>query len=366
MLMLAARKSARISLVCATGSILETKRGYVNAQHDASTQIMRFCALSGLLAGRVLEVSSMSSSQLTTALVALLLFTGCSEDTPSPDAGLAPTPDAGCLSGLACATWLQDYEREIVYKLAGGMPIAEGVTIAQRFTTEQRETVRVYLETELRLHDLVPERQAYGTGTNVFATLPATTETTATVLVGGHFDSIETSPAAGDNGTGTAIVLAAARYFADQPERPWNYLFVFFDEEEIGLIGSQAFADKIRTEQLDVRAVHNFDLVSWDEDGDGAVELWSPDPGLQALYEQVGQERGILVQSVEFDSSDHASFLGINLPTVGVSEEFVSGDFNPHYHTPEDTAEKIDYAYMQRISELAFEVLSIGPTATGG
>ncbi len=305
----------------------------------------------------------MPSSKLTTTLAALLIVGACSEDPPSPDAGLEPMPDAGCLSGLACATWLEDYEREIVYKLAGGMPIANGVTIAQRFTTEQREIVRGYLESELQLHGLVPERHDYGTGTNVFATLPATIETTATVLLGGHFDSIETSPAAGDNGTGTALVLAAARYFADQPERNWNYLFVFFDEEEVGLVGSQAFADKIRSEQLDVRAVHNFDLISWDEDGDGAVELWSPDPGLQALYEQVGQERGVTVQSVEFGSSDHASFIGINLPTVGVSEEFVSGDFNPHYHTPEDTAEKIDYAYMKRISELVFEVLSIAPQA---
>lgn len=310
-------------------------------------------------------VSNMFSSPNAIIVAALLLFGACSEDAPAQDAGQTPEIDAGCTSGLACATWLEDYEREIVYKLAGGMPIADGVTIAQRFTTEQREIVRVYLETELQLHGLSPERHNYGTGTNIVATLPATTKTSATVLVGAHFDSIETSPAAGDNGTGTALVLAAARYFADQPERSWRYLFVFFDEEETGLIGSQAFANKIRTEQLDVRAVHNFDLVSWDEDGDGAVELWSPDPGLQALYEQVGEERGVLVQSVEFGSSDHASFIGINLPTVGVSEEFVSGDFNPHYHTPEDTAEKVDYAYMKRISQLAFEVLSIGPAAAG-
>lgn len=299
---------------------------------------------------------------ITSALALAFLSAACNEDdSPGPDASLLPQPDAGCTGGIGCATWLQDYEREVVYKLAGGMPITAGVMLTQRFTPDEREVVRSYLEAELRLHDLVPERHNYGTGTNIVAALPATTETTATLLVGAHFDSIETSPAAGDDGTGTALVLAAARYFADQPERSWNYLFVFFDEEEIGLIGSQAFADKIRVEQLDVRAAHIYDLISWDQDGDGAVELWSPAPELQALYEGVGQRLGITVQSVDFDASDHASFIGINLDAVGVSEEFVSGDFNPHYHTPEDTAEKVDYAYLERISKLAFEALSVPP-----
>jgi len=285
----------------------------------------------------------------------LLVACGSNADAPQP------SPDAACESGLACATWLQSYEREVVNKLAGGLPIADGLTLAHRFSEDEKEAVRAYLEAELTLYDVASSRHNYGTGTNLVATLSATTTTTATVIVGAHYDSIASSPAAGDDGTGTAFVLAAARYFAVQPTRSWNYQFVFFDEEEIGLVGSQAYAEKIRSEQQDIRAVHIFDLISWDEDGDGAVELWSPTPELQLVYEEAGARLGIPVQPVDFGSSDHASFLGINVPTVGVSEEFVADDHTPYYHTPEDTPDKINFVYLESISRLAIDVLSIGP-----
>ena len=43
---------------------------------------------------------------------------------------------------------------------------------------------------------------------------------------------------------------------------------------------------------------------------------------------------------------------------MGGSEEFVSGDFNPNYHTPEDTYENVDFDYLERISRFAFTVVA--------
>jgi Zn-dependent M28 family amino/carboxypeptidase len=53
------------------------------------------------------------------------------------------------------------------------------------------------------------------------------------------------------------------------------------------------------------------------------------------------------VSSVHFTSSDHASFFAHRIPTVGVSEEFVGGDRTPHYHTREDTYDKVDFAFLE-------------------
>lgn len=297
------------------------------------------------------------------ALAMAVLAGGCSDSakTTVSDAAVAPVPDAAC--GLACATWIEDYERDVVYKLAGATPISEGVVLEQRYSQSQRETTRGFLEAELEAHGLAPQRHGYGSGAgaNIFAELAATSETRETIVVGAHFDSVQVSPGAGDDGTGTALVLSAARYFASQPERRANYIFAFFDQEELGLVGSRAFASKLIDDATDVSAVHIFDLVSWDEDEDSAIELWSPAPQLQALYELVGAEYGIPVQSVEFASSDHTSFIEAGFDAVGASEEFVGGDFNPNYHTAGDTADQVNYAYLARMTEFAIDVLSRAP-----
>ncbi len=306
---------------------------------------------------------ALTALSLVTPLLTMSLLTmSCSDEGESSVSDASqPVPDAAC--GLECATWIEDYQREVVYKLSGGMPISEGVVLEQRFSQGQRETARTYLEAELEAYGLVSQRHRYGggAGANVFSELAATTATTKTIVVGAHFDSVEVSPGAGDDGTGCALVLATARFLAEQPERHANYVFAFFDQEELGLIGSRAFATKLMEDATDVYAVHIFDLVSWDEDEDGALELWSPAPHIQALYETVGQERGIVVQPVEFASSDHTAFIELGFDAVGASEEFVGGDFNPNYHTSGDTPDQVDYIYLRDMTEFAIDVISRAP-----
>lgn len=267
--------------------------------------------------------------------------------------------DAGqCENGPDCAAWLEDYESEIVSKLSGNEEIAEGVTLSARQSVSERDTVRTFLLDELTSLGLSPQLHTYATGANVYATLEATVADAPTIVLGAHFDGIAGTAAAADDGTGVALVVAAARYLSALDERGADLVFVLFDEEEIGLIGSQAFAEKLRLDLVDVLAVHVFDMISFDGDADGAAELWSPDPVLQGLYEAEGAERGIPIRVVTFSSSDHASFIGNNFDTVGVSEEFVSGDHTPHYHTPQDTYDKIDFAFLGSITRLALAVVS--------
>lgn len=306
-----------------------------------------------------------SMNKLNRFFVSVLIagVAGCGGDSESftPDAGATDASvvaDANCGEAPSCATWIQDYEREVVSKLSGHSEISPGVTLQSRFTIAQRDASRSYIADELSKMGLTVELHNYGTGTNVFVRLSATEPEASVILLGSHFDGIDNSPAAGDDGTGVALVLAAARYFASTSVRENEIIFAFFDQEELGLIGSQAFAEKMRMEVPLLAAAHIFDLISWDADEDGAVELWSADPDLEALYREVASEQGVAIESVDFDSSDHASFIGNGFASVGVSEEFVSGDNNPYYHTPDDSYVNVNFDYLEAVSKFAFTVAS--------
>jgi len=277
----------------------------------------------------------------------------------APDAAPdLPADPWRCATPDACA-WVEDYEREVVAKLSGARPIAEGVTLTRRASPAQRETARSYILAELRAAGPDADYHEYATGKNVRARLAPTAASTAPrVVVGAHYDGVPAGPAAADDATGVALVLAAARYLAGLPRRDRAVEFVLFDQEEVGLLGSAAYVASLRAEGVSLDSAHCFDMLSFDGNGDRAVELWSPSPTLQELYQLHGGPRGIPVRAVRFTSSDHQSFLSRALPAVGVGEEFVGDDHTPHYHRATDTYDRVDFGYLARMTRLAFDVLA--------
>jgi hypothetical protein len=291
--------------------------------------------------------------------VFVLAACGDGATSAQPDAPPPCTPQA--------CPWLGEFQRELVGALAGDQPIADGVTLAHRESVEERDATRAYLLEAFAAIDVAATTQPYDqpdTGANVIGELPSTDggddDNDGLVVVGAHFDSVPAGPGAADNATGVAIVLALARYLRDQPDRAYRTQFVLFDQEEIGLVGSSAFVAALdaagQTPQL--VAVHNFDMLSFDGDGDGAVELWSPTPALEDLWVAAGQQLGVPIQPVTFAFSDHQSFLDADLPAVGVGEEFVADDHTPDYHQPTDTTDKVDFEYLEACTRLAFAVLT--------
>lgn len=278
-------------------------------------------------------------------------------DAPAAAAVDAP-PARECDAPDAC-DWIEAYQRDVIGRLAGREEVAAGVTLAHRASAAERAAARAYLRDALAARGLDASLRAYATGQNVVATLPPTTGASgARIVVGAHYDSVAAGPGAADDGTGVAIVLAAARYLAALPRRDHPIDFVLFDQEEVGLVGSAAYATSLMGEGTTVDSVHCFDMVSFDGDGDGAVELWSPSAGLEDLYRLHGTPRGIPVHAVTFASSDHQSFLRRGFAAVGVGEEFVGNDHTPHYHRATDTYDRIDFAYLARVTRLALDVLA--------
>ncbi|ODG98284.1 peptidase M28 [Nostoc sp. KVJ20] len=113
----------------------------------------------------------------------------------------------------------------------------------QRYTTKERSLTRTYITTELTKLGWKPKLENFSDGVNIFAERPGTSIAAKAILVGAHYDTVASSPGADDNASGIAVLLEVARLLGSRPT-PRTLQLAFFDQEEIGLLGSQAFVSK--------------------------------------------------------------------------------------------------------------------------
>lgn len=135
-----------------------------------------------------------------------------------------------------------------------------------RFTVSTQEFDLTY--------DSIPTRQ-----TNVFGVLQGTAPGGGFIIIGSHYDSINTdfkdatgfAPGANDNGTGVAGLIEMARVLSQRQYRS-SIIFVAFSAEEIGRQGSKAFANYVRSRGLDVAGMINVDSIGNSNDRSGLVD----------------------------------------------------------------------------------------------
>ncbi|MCU7613669.1 M28 family peptidase [Chryseobacterium sp. GMJ5] len=98
---------------------------------------------------------------------------------------------------------------------------------------------------------------------NLIVTKTGTLYPNKYVIICGHFDSI-VGPGVSDNGSGTSIILEAARILKDVPTE-YSIKFIHFSGEEQGLYGSTHYVNTIayqsNVRQLDIKLVFNIDQV---------------------------------------------------------------------------------------------------------
>src|SRR5262249_26406961 len=189
--------------------------------------------------------------------------------------------------------------------------------------------------------------------------LASTTAEPETIVVGAHFDSVSRCPGANDNATGVALVMAVARRLSALSCRSKKVVFVLFDEEERGLIGSHAFSRKLQADHVRVHSLHTVDEMVWASTGDRLIELERPDTGLADLYRAGVTELGVSIPIVVTTTtgSNHTSFRP-TFPAIGITEGYRSGDTTPDYHRPTDTIDKVNFPYLLSTTELVAHVLA--------
>ena len=211
------------------------------------------------------------------------------------------------------------------------------------------------------------------------------------ILVGCHLDSTagfesgydaanDPAPGRDDNGSGIAGVLSVARYFAGlKGQLTHTVRFCFFNAEEQGLVGSKAYAAKLKATQAPVRSVVCMDMMGHNSDANRFFELHAGYTdatvrdasvplatavasaaaaqgrlGPAQIYQGTSANSGSpdrMVYDGAINRSDHAAFQQQGYPAVLVSEDFFanlasepSSDPNPNYHRSSDTVVDIAYA----------------------
>ncbi|MGE3403917.1 MAG: M20/M25/M40 family metallo-hydrolase [Vicinamibacterales bacterium] len=218
---------------------------------------------------------------------------------------------------------------------------------------------------------VVRERQ---TARNIVGYLPATVPVTGVdkpwILLGAHYDhlglgtngtSLASREEAGgihngadDNASGTAAVLALAERLAATTERRRHVIVALWSAEEIGLLGSAAFAAAQPVPMAQVAATINFDMVGRMQDNKLIAQAVGTSPAWTRLLERANIAAGfdLTVQADPYQPTDVATFNTAGVPSLS----FTTGS-HTDYHKPSDDAERIAYEDLDRIVGFAAAIV---------
>ena len=235
-----------------------------------------------------------------------------------------------------------------------GLLAAAGTSAARLATTTSGEIPGLSLRIRVRL-----ERQPRTT-TNVIGILPGTDPTLASeaVVLGAHYDHLGRSGSAvhhgaDDNASGTAVVLGLAQALAVAGGLPRTVVVALFSGEEIGLLGSAHYVRQPAVPIDRTAAMLNFDMVGRMRQGRlhvGGVESAAP---LRALVSEVAQSGrlDVAIRDSPYGPSDHSSFYAAGVPVL-----FFHTGIHDDYHTPGDTADKLNVAGMADAARVALHI----------
>ena len=222
-----------------------------------------------------------------------------------------------------------------------------------------------YLVEKLTSFGLLPEKQEYDTdGTNIITIQEGLEKPDEYYMICAHYDGV-TFHAADDNASGSATVLETARVLSGM-EFPYSIIYALWDEEEIGLIGSRNYAQEAGGNELDIRGVINIDMIGWDGNDDGLVEIHTKDVGTSEFITdaivEVNEDYDLfldpVIQNPGTGASDHSSFWNNGYGAVLLIEGYFSGDFNPYYHSSDDRIDKFNIPYFHTAAQLAFGTIT--------
>jgi Zn-dependent M28 family amino/carboxypeptidase len=165
---------------------------------------------------------------------------------------------------------------------------------------------------------------------NVIADSPKG-DTSKTVVVGSHLDSVLEGPGINDDGSGTSQDLEIALQYRKAVKNPRNHVrFIFFGAEESGLLGSAAYVASLsQDEKNDIMAMLDFDMMAspnfarfvYDGDGSDFPDAVGPTGSdiIEGLFRGYWADRGLVSETTPFDGrSDYVAFTDAGIPAGGI------------------------------------------------
>lgn len=214
---------------------------------------------------------------------------------------------------------------------------------------------------------------------NLILNIPAQSPTTRPpILIGAHYDAVPGTPGADDNATGVAVLLELARALASEAARHPVQL-VAFDLEEMGLLGSRAYATDLKQQGQPLRLMISLEMVGYcdrtpgsqkyptglqyfyPDRGDfvGLIGNWQTIPDLIRLSRSIRKigkvpsewlpagNRGMIVPATRL--SDHSPFWDLGYRAMMITD--TSFMRNPHYHQESDRLDTLDLDFLTGICQ---------------
>lgn len=192
------------------------------------------------------------------------------------------------------------------------------------------------------------------------------------VIIGAHYDHIgkiaavngdDIGNGANDNASGTTAVTEVMKYFAKEKNNKRSLLFVFFSAEEKGLLGSKHLAKKLKSQNMDLYFMFNFEMIGVKMNRDDML-LYLTGFGRSNMAQKMNEYAdekliGYIPAETQyqlFRASDNYPFYNeFEVPAQTVSTfDFENFDF---YHKPDDEFELMDPTHMANVVNKMIPVL---------
>ena len=208
-------------------------------------------------------------------------------------------------------------------------------------------------------------------GDVVIGELTGQTDPSKIVIIGGHYDSVNwagsagsPAPGADDDASGTAGVLEIARILSQQ-NFDYTIRFCAWSGEEMGLLGSEAYAAHLENIGADVVGMVQLDMIAYRAPGDAySVDFVTNDTDTNLnnfamdVYAAYVPSLAVNINFLSGGTSDHKSFFNHGFPSTFPFEDL--GQYSPYIHTPNDTSgtSANDFLLAERITEGALATVA--------
>jgi len=209
----------------------------------------------------------------------------------------------------------------------------------QNWLVEQFES---YGYSDVLLHTFQYDNKTLDAG-NVVVLKQGTEFPDEYILISSHYDH-QSGPGADDNASGTAGVLECARILS-QIETKRSILFIPFNCEEFGLVGSFDYAQKCASENMNILGVFNLDQIGYFPNDQGDIKMGVGYSHIaKNLFDFYFQVANLYIPDVptfhfirgDHYNSDNTSFNIHDYASLYISDSEYNAD-TPCYHKKCDT-----------------------------
>jgi len=205
-------------------------------------------------------------------------------------------------------------------------------------------------------------------GINIIGLIKGTKYSENYIAITAHYDHLGTRNGTiyygtDDNASGTAAMLAMAAYFKQHPPKH-SLLFVAFDGEEKGLLGSKYFVAHCPVQVNTILVNVNMDMVSRNDKGEiyasgtdhypflkKFVDSVQPFTPVHILYGHDGEKAG---EQDWTSQSDHFAFHQNHIPYL-----YFGVEDHADYHRPGDTFDKVNKSFYYHVCTMITAVTSL-------